>query len=732
LKRHLLIFCFVLLRHSAYTQGHKPTSPEYDVHPIHQAIELDGNDLDSAWQGIEYSTPYWEFYPLDTGYSSQTTQFKMAVDENNFYILVKCYSSGTKFVTPSLRRDFRAGGSDNITFLLDPNGDRTTAYFFGINPYGVMREGLVANGGADVKDFTVSWDNKWKAASTIYKKYWIAEMVIPFKTLRYNKNIKSWRMNSYRFDTQSQSTMTWSHIPRNQRIYGLAFMGLIHFEQNLPDPGSNISLIPYALANRNREYITQTKSKISGIIGGDIKIGLTPGMNLDLTANPDFSQVEVDQQVTNLTRFEISLPETRQFFQENADLFANFGNDNIRPFFSRRIGISFDTLTHTNVLNTIIGGARLSGKLTPNLRTGLLNMITAGDKSNGLPTYNYSILSLQRSLYSRSNISMQLINKQTFDSRYSDQLYDRYNRVIALEYNLASSNNEWTGKAFYQRSFSPTQEKSPQTIGTQLILSKKTYRLSWDQEYVGEGYNAQVGFVPRKNYFRINPHAGLVYLPAKGIFATHGPFIAANLIWTPGLGKTDHSFDIGWEGTMRNVLPFSVSFSHEYTYLFADYSPSGKGLSLIKGSSYQYINFKADIGSDRRKVISSEFLAQIGQFYNGTIISFTSLFNMRYRKYLTLTGTFNYNKIQMPAPYSSNNIWLIGPRIDLTMTRNFFLTGFFQYNSLANNININARMQWRYAPVSDFYIVYTDNYYSDNFKIKNRAIVAKLTYWLNM
>ncbi|MBL0110281.1 MAG: hypothetical protein IPP42_05195 [Saprospiraceae bacterium] len=100
--------------------------------------------------------------------------------------------------------------------------------------------------------------------------------------------------------------------------------------------------------------------------------------------------------------------------------------------------------------------------------------------------------------------------------------------------------------------------------------------------------------------------------------------------------------------------------------------------------------------------------------------------------YLELTDTINYNKIQMHAPYSSNEIWLLGPRIDLTATRNFFLTGFFQYNSLAENVNINARLQWRYAQVSDFYIVYTDNYYPDQWNLKNRSIVAKMTYWLNM
>ncbi len=711
-------------------QEARPNTPEYLIHAIDQTITLDGNEEDPAWQSIDYSTPYWEFFPMDTAYSPHTSQFKMAIDKNNLYILVKCHSIDNHYVTPSLRRDFRAGGSDNITFLIDPNGDRTTAYFFGVNPYGVMREGLLSNGGADVKDFTVSWDNKWNSVCKIYDGYWIAEIVIPFKTLRYRKELRTWRMNSYRFDTQTLSSMTWSHIPRNQWIFGLAFMGTMRFESDLPDPGSNISLIPYTLASRTREV--NTKSMANLAIGGDLKIGLTPSMNLDLTVNPDFSQVEVDQQVTNLTRFEISFPETRQFFQENSDLFSNFGNENIRPFFSRRIGISFDTLTNTNVLNTILAGARLSGKLTPKLRTGLLHMTTAGDMVNGLPSYHYSILSMQRQLFSRSNLSFQFINKQTFDKSYAGQLYDQHNRVAAIEYNLASSNNEWNGKAFYQRSFSPVQGKNPQTFGTQLLLLKKTYRIIWNHEQVGEGYDAQVGFIPRTNYTRLRPNIGLVYLPVRGPVASHGPFIEADWIWSPGLGKTDRNYAIGWEGQMRNVSRFEGTISHNYTYLFSDFSPAGIGRKLLKGTDFNYINFKGMYGTDRRKAISSEFIAQIGQFYNGSIFSLTSMFMIRHQPYLALTGTLNYNKINMPAPYADNEIWLIGPRIDLTMTRNFFITGFFQYHSLADNININARLQWRYAPVSDFYIVYTDNYFPGNFNLKNRALVAKLTYWLNM
>ena len=107
-------------------------------------------------------------------------------------------------------------------------------------------------------------------------------------------------------------------------------------------------------------------------------------MNLDLTLNPDFSQVEVDQQVTNLTRYEVTLPEKRQFFIENSDLFSSFGNSkDANPFFSRRIGIGKD-INGNGIENKIDYGMRLSGKLNNNFRIGLLNIKLILDRLNTL------------------------------------------------------------------------------------------------------------------------------------------------------------------------------------------------------------------------------------------------------------------------------------------------------------------------------------------------------------
>ena len=133
-------------------------------------------------------------------------------------------------------------------------------------------------------------------------------------------------------------------------------------------------------------------------MGVDVKVAITSSLNLDLTVNPDFSQVEVDQQVTNLERFELFFPERRQFFLENGDLFTNFGYANIRPFFSRRIGLGVP----------IRFGARLSGKLNKDWRMGVMDMQTASVDEIGLPAQNFAIVSLQRRVFARSNIGVYL------------------------------------------------------------------------------------------------------------------------------------------------------------------------------------------------------------------------------------------------------------------------------------------------------------------------------------
>lgn len=728
-----LVYLF-FFTHLAVAQDGDQSPPKMFVGRADSPVVIDGILDEKAWSKSRPANNFWTVFPTDTMRSSVKTEIYMVFDAEYLYIGAKCYSAGQDYVITSLRRDYRAGGNDNITFLFDPFSDRTNAFVFGMNPYGVCREALISNGGQNSDDFDESWDNKWRGTSKIYDGYWVCELAIPFSTLRFKENVEEWKFNSYRMDTQSNTRSSWHRIPQNQTIMSLAYMGNMEWEEAPQNSGGSIALIPYVSGGHHKNYAERAPGDSDLSFGGDAKIGLTPSLNLDLTVNPDFSQVEVDQQVLNLERFEVFFPERRQFFLENADLFGSFGNETINPFFSRRIG-SAKVIDQggkaTGIQNPILYGARLSGKLDKNWRTGLLNMQTAKEEEYDLPSYNYTVAAVQRKLFSRSNVGLIFVNKQALSDTERADFFQEYNRVIGLDYNLASSDNQWVGKAFLHRSFSEQQDDKALAHGLKLEHRKRPFSVLWSHQYVGAGYDAQVGFIRRRNYFRILPEAQLYFYPSKGPLNSHGPGIEIETLWTPGFGRSDHSLGLFWDADLRNTSSIRFTLQNEYTYLFEAFDPSRTDADPLEGGvGYNYSSLNLNYRSDRRRKLAWDGEFTVGEFFNGNRYQIEGALTYRYQPYGFITVDINYSRLNLPNVQT--DLLLIGPRIDLTFSKSVFFTTFLQYNSQVDNFNINTRFQWRFAPVSDFFLVYTDNYIANNFTIKNRALVAKLTYWLNI
>ncbi len=732
----VLLFCPFFLHSqtaAAKKNGNGYAIPTASISKAKGKINIDGVLEEADWFAGNPADKFWQWFPLDSVQAKQQTEIYFTYDDNNIYVAAKCYSIGDKYVTESLRRDFRAFGNDNIAIVFDTYTDNTNAFVFGATPKGVLREALISNGGQNRDDFTESWDNKWDGEVKTYPGYWVAEIAIPFKTLRFKEGSTRWGFNAYRFDYQSNERTTWVRIPRNQMIMNLAYTGELIWDEPIKKAGKSFTVIPYLSGDLSRDY-EEPDSKFTGNwgAGADAKIAVSSGMNLDLTFNPDFSQVEVDRQVTNLTRFEVFFPERRQFFVENSDLFGRFGFERMNPFFSRRIGVAKNTNTNENVQNPILMGARLSGKLNNDWRLGLLSMQTASDGDFDLPSYNYTVASLQRKVFSRSNIGVIFVNKQAVTDTENDD-FDNYNRVIGLDYNLATPDNTWTGKAFYHRAFTEEDISEKYSHGAELAYRVKAFELSWRHELVGEGFNAQVGFVPRKDFFRTEPSARLFFYPSGKKIIEHGPSLRADVLFTPGHGRSDHDITFSWDFDFLNQSRMELMLKNEYIYLFDSFDPTRQDdYELPADTEYNFTSLSMEYNSDRSKQWFFRFEPTIGQFFNGYRGSLSGSLSYRFQQLGNISLNVNYNHIRLDEPFKPANIYLIGPRFDLTFTKDLFLTTFFQYNTQADNFNINARFQWRFAPVSDFFLVYTDNYLPSDFSVKSRAIVAKLTYWLNI
>jgi hypothetical protein len=668
---------------------------------------------------------------------------KVLYDDQFIYVLgVMQNPDGDRdYITPSLRRDFFGEANDSFSILIDAFQDNTNAFIFGINPFGVRREGLIANGGSGQGAFSLNWDNKWKGEVRQEDGYWVAEMAIPLKTLRFAEGQTKWNVNFYRVDSEYAERSTWSPISRNFSIVNLATMRKMNWDEPTEKPGSNISFIPYVASGVSKNFQSGDRTETNLEAGFDLKYAVTPGLNLDVTVNPDFSQVEVDRQVTNLDRFEIFFPERRQFFLENADLFANYGNSGTRPFFSRRIGVARDENTGQNIQNPIPAGARLSGKVNDNLRLGFLSMQAGREGDASLPSYNYSVLSLQQKVFARSNVSFLVVNKQTFDdvSSFDTSLYSEWNRTVGVDYNHASADNKWNGKVFYHQSIDEIQPDDAFATGLELNYGVPKWSWRLFTQRVGANYNPEVGFVRRRDVQQLANTVRYSYFPQKGGIQRHGPGLDFDMVWNDEFGFLDWDMNILYDVNWRSSARFSARLRRQYTFLFNGFDPSGSGgVRLPSGTGYHNNLIIASYNSDQRKLVNYSLSTRSGDYFNGTRINLEGSLNVRYQPLGFTSINFAYNRIRLPDPYSSVNLFLIGPRFDFTFSKKLFWTTFVQYNTQIDNLNINSRLQWRFAPVSDLFLVYTDNYLATNDEgfinigaSKSRALVFKMTYWLN-
>lgn len=732
--------------------------PHFNIKKATDLIKLDGLIDEVSWKEAEVVDDLIQQFPYDTSAAAAKTEFRATYDDKYVYVSAICYDDKPgKYVMTSLRRDFRGPGLDGVAVIFDPFQDVTNGFFFGLNPAGVQREGLISNGYLSGDDLNLSWDNKWYGATTMENGYWTAEFAIPFKTLRYKDGSKRWNVKFYRQDSKQNERALYPYTPRIFQPGNLNYAAEMVWDEPLGHPGANVSLIPYTAGKLTKDFHNpapdaepklQATSTKEWQIGGDAKVAVTPSLNLDLTVNPDFSQVEVDQQVTNLDRFEIFYPEKRQFFLENADLFSSYGHMAARPFFSRRIGVTRDANTGINVQNRIIAGARLSGNINKLYRIGFLNMQTSSLPESGVPSYNYTVATGQRRLGTNSNLRAIFVNRQEFKNDSGDFKLSgyNYNRVVGMDYNYNFLNNKWTGNIFLHKQFTQANPGQEFAHGFGISYNTQALNFNWFHQIIGTNYDPAVGFVPRNGYKRISPSVTYLFYPKSRVFNSLGPSTDLAFIWDDQYGYTDHDFKLGMVSNLQNNGFFNFTARNVYTYLFNPFDPTNSpdtpdSLKLPAFTSYTYSSVQVDFQSDPRKVFNYMLTAIGGQYFNGTRVALQGTFNYRFQPYGVFSLVTNFNRIRLPEPYKGSDIYLIGPRLDLTLTRSVFLTGFFQYNSQYNNVNINTRFQWRFKPVSDLFIVYTDNYFYSfeqlpntvqNFSPKTRALVVKLTYWLNM
>ncbi len=717
------------------------TTSRVSIVKTNEKIVIDGNLSEAIWQQQKPATNFFNKYPTDQGRANANTEVRFTYDENFLYVGAILFDVKA-YVVQSLKRDQGVMSNDGFTMVLDPVNQHTNGFLFSVNPYNAQTDDLLSSSLGNDDYPSNSWDNKWFSQTKREKDRWFVEIAIPFKTLRYDQNLTLWGINLIRSDKTRNEFYTWTNVPLNFRGYDLGYTGALVWDAAPPKPGSNISVLPYTTGSLISNVKDNLPTKGNFDAGFDAKVSLNSALNLDVTINPNFSQVEVDRQVTNLSRFSIFFPERRSFFLENADLFSDYGIPGIQPFYSRKIGIAED-----GTALPILGGVRLSGNLTPKTRIGMMSILT--NKKAEQAMQNYSAVSFNQRVLARSSIKGYFFNRQSFmtDQQKKQNPLDEFGRNGGIDLNFSSKTGVWSAWHGNHFSIKPGVSKNAYYLNGGAGYFGRQFEFILHTDRVGENYYTDMGYVQRIENYDITRdtiiRAGFNDLfnnisyriiPKKGKINMHKLGLQNYIVFNSDGSLNERNLEFGYSIMNKNTSRIEIQFNNQETNLQFPVKFVDDDAALpLPASHYNYSNLEIDFSTDSRKKISINAGVTLGKFYTADYKQYSFQLTVRKQPTISAALQFEYNKLVFPGLYGSEDLFLIAPRFDVNFSTNLFWTTFLQYNTQSNNFNINSRFQWRYKPMSDLFLVYTDNYYSEPFlKNKNRAIVFKMNYWLNL
>ncbi len=397
------------------------SAPKYRPSRAQRAPQIDGRDTDVLWRTVTAISDFRQFDPAEDSQPTLRTETKIAYDAKNLYVLVRSFDPRPDSILAVLQRRDGQALSDDISIGIDSYHDKRTGYFFRLTAAGSMSDGYIFNDGEE--DW--GWNAVWEGASRVDSLGWVAEFRIPLSQLRYvPREENTFGVLVMRRVARRGERMAWPLFRRSKTGHVSQWADVPGFT-GLSAP-RRVEAMPYSVAKYGYKPAGDGTARDAAAtqFGADLKIGLTSNVTLDAAINPDFGQVEADPGVLNLSAFEQFFSERRPFFLEGSGIFrydldCNDG-ECTGLFYSRRIGRApqlsgqFGDAASARQ-STILGAAKVTGRLGNGLSVGLLNAVTdrvAGTQARTIePLTNYGVLRLQQDLRGgNSGVGLMLTN----------------------------------------------------------------------------------------------------------------------------------------------------------------------------------------------------------------------------------------------------------------------------------------------------------------------------------
>jgi hypothetical protein len=691
-------------------------------------IKIDGLLNEEEWRLAAASPEFIEVDPRQGAKPGFKTEVKVLYNRQFLYFGIICHDSlGKKAIRATdFRRDFSYRSHDHVALAFDGFNDNRNAMAMLVNAFGVQRDQLVFD---DIYT-DLDWDGLWKARTTRHDRGWVAEMAIPWQTLRYPKlkdSVQQWGFNVYRLRRATNEISAFSPFPRSFTFTRMEYAGLLKNLQP-PPPRPNIRLQPYVLvaADRYKNFPASVEPEKNNFRAGtDLKWAINPNAILDITFNTDFAQADADRQVNNITRFSVFFPERRQFFLENASLFAagvrpsedlSGGTMRIQPFFSRRIGLD----AAGNPIPIDAGGRFVYRSAKRN--AGLILMRQR--KSDVSPAANFFVGRFSENFGKRNRLGALMTLKNTTERTNIVTAVDGFFRMgesHSLNTMLIRSANSHGGGEGYAGF-------------AQYYFTNNQWKLWWAQTLVTKNFDPALGFVSRSDVIGTTPGIFSYYrgklLPFRKWIRAFEPGILTEFYHQASTGKLlERQININpvWV-TFQKGGYFGYLVNPTYQLLTEPFMPLG--ISIAEGT-YHYVRHQFYFSTDASRIISANLNFETGSYFNGKLI--TAVFNVNIAPipHIAINAQLNRNHFKKVGNLTG------GKKVDLYIISGRFalnprlqLTGFYQKNSENNLSNYNIRLSWEYQPLSYIYLVFNRRAF-DNVLLKRQSedhAIFKVSY----
>ncbi|MDX2305984.1 MAG: carbohydrate binding family 9 domain-containing protein [Microscillaceae bacterium] len=695
---------------------------------IKNSLRVDGILNDSEWSLAENSPQFIQIEPFQGNSPNHQTEVKVLYNRRFLYFGIILHDSlGKKALRATdFKRDFNFRQHDIVALSFDGFNDQRNAMMLATNPYGVQRDLL----SFDDLYYDTDWDGLWRVRTSRSDSGWVAEIAIPWETLRYRKtedSLQSWGFNIYRNRRLTNETTAFSPYPRSFSSLRMDYAGLL---QNLqpPPPKPNIRVQPYVLSSYDQYENFEEDvdpNEFNFKFGADIKWAINPNAVLDLTANTDFAQADVDRQVNNVTRFSVFFPERRQFFLENASIFAvglspnddlSGGNMRIQPFFSRQIGLD----NFGNPIPLDAGGRFVYRSVKRNF--GLIAMRQREvDESPGT---NFFVGRFSENFGKQNRIGGLITLKNQPDNTNIVSALDGFFRIgesHSLNAMMIHSTSSLTGQqgfaGFGRYTYATNQLK-----------------IWWTQSLVTRNFNPEVGFVSRKDIIGTTP--GIFWynrgnwIPFKKLIRAFEPGILVEFYHQASTGQLIER--------QININPVWLNFQNG-GYLGYFINPTFQrltevfdplGVEITQGD-YHYLRHQIYYQTDPSKIINFSLAYEWGTYFDGKLNSSNWQLQFAPIPHVSITGRLFRNRFKDVGALEGDlvvDLYSLEARLALNPRLQFI--AFYQKNSGGNAQNYNIRLAWEYRPLSFLYLVFNHNSIDNALNIREVEdhAIAKLSF----